>query len=242
MPTPPTDREALIAALAEQARSDAPGPEPELEELLDYLAGRLSPDEAQRIERQIAASPETSRALLDLADLEAATATAGEQRPAELPVMAGWRDLKNQLPDAKAGPRRLPALLPAIAAALLLTTLGLGWWVWQLERELRRPVANVVSLELPFDSRAGGEKTAEVPPDTPLRLVIKPPERCSGYTAEVEGPGRGDRQTIEDLEPNESGLLTPQLSYPEPGLYTLRLWGCEPRRELGERRFRIVRG
>ncbi|HYN20705.1 MAG TPA: hypothetical protein VE078_07085, partial [Thermoanaerobaculia bacterium] len=89
-----TDAAALIAALAEEARQGAgEAREPEPEELLDYLAGRLSAEEEESMARQLVASPAAARALLDLADLEAAEAAAGSQ-PAELAAHAGWRDLQ----------------------------------------------------------------------------------------------------------------------------------------------------
>src|SRR5215216_3938761 len=117
-PAPSTDRDALIAALAEQAQSDAPDapgmPEPEPEELLDYLAGRLAPEDEQRIARRLVADPAAARSLLDLAEIQAAGATAGE-RPAELAVLASWRDIRDRLPGAWL--RRSPAWLPAIAAS-----------------------------------------------------------------------------------------------------------------------------
>jgi hypothetical protein len=240
MPTPSTDRDALLAALAEQARSDAPGaPEPEPEELLDYLADRLAPEEAQRIERRLVASPAAARALLDLAELEAAGAAAGE-RPTEIPVRAGWRDLQDRLPEARPRPRRPPPFQSMIAAALLVATLGLGARVWTLQEELHRPVANLASLELLSDSRAGEDRSIEVAPGQPLRLVLSPAARCPTYSAEVAGPRSGDRQTIEGLERDERGRLTLLLRL-EPGSYGLRLAGCAPRRTLEEHRFRIAR-
>nr|MDP9122821.1 hypothetical protein [Acidobacteriota bacterium] len=62
---PRTDSAALVAALAERSRGGAPSAAPEPEELLDYLAGRLSPEDEERIGRQLAADPEAARALLD---------------------------------------------------------------------------------------------------------------------------------------------------------------------------------
>src|SRR5437660_12743030 len=99
MTRPPTDRDALIAALAEQARSGAPPGDPDPEELLDFLAGTLPPEDERRVDRQLSASPEAARALLDLADFEAAGAAAGTQPP-ELAVRAAWRDLRERLPVA----------------------------------------------------------------------------------------------------------------------------------------------
>jgi hypothetical protein len=240
MTRPPlTDPEALIAALAEQARSGAPSGEPEPEELLDYLAGRLSPENEERLGRQLAASPEAARALLDLADLEAAGAAAG-QAPAELAVHAGWRDLKERLPATMPWYRRLPPMLSSIAAALLLvTTLGLGGWVSKLRGELSRPVANVSRLELASGSRAGREPAVAVAAGAPLLLVLDPAERCPSYTAEVEGLGGRDRQTLPGLEQDPRGRLCLLLRL-APGSYRLRLTGCEPRRQLEEHSFRIT--
>jgi hypothetical protein len=238
-PAPSTDRKALIAALAEQARSDAPErSSPEPEELLDYLAGRLGPEDEQRIARQLAADPTATGALLDLAELESAGAKAGE-RPTEILALAGWREFGDRLPDAAFRPRRYPPVLSAIAASLLVATLGLGSWVGRLQSELHRPIANLPSLELPSGSRAAREPVLELPSGAPLRLVLAPAERCPSYAAEVEGPRSGYRQTIEGLERDGLGRLTLLLRL-EPGPYGLRLLGCVPRRELEEHRFRIM--
>jgi hypothetical protein len=240
MPTPRTDAEALIAALAEQARSAAgETPDPEPEELLDYLAGRLAPEDEQRLGRELLVSPAATGALLDLADLEAAGAVAGEARPAELAVRAGWRDLEGRLPIAAPRSRRPPFWLAAVAASLLVTTAGLGSWVWRLQDELRRPIANVKSLELASGSRAGREPAVALSPGAPFRLVLDPAERCPTYTATIEGPGDGDRRTIAGLQPDERGRLT-LLLRGRPGSYRLSLAGCEPRRELEEHPFRIT--
>jgi hypothetical protein len=240
MPTPRTDAEALIATLAEQARSAAgENPDPEPEELLDYLAGRLTPEDEQRLDRELLASPAATRALLDLADLEAAGAVAGEARPAELAVRAGWRDLEGRLPGAAVRSRRPPVWLAAIAASLLVTIVGLGSWVWRLQDELRRPVGNVKSLELASGSRAGREPVVALSPGAPFRLVLDPAERCPTYTARIDGPGDRDRRTVEGLEPDERGRLT-LLLRGQSGSYRLSLAGCEPRRELEEHQFRIT--
>lgn len=243
--SPPTDREALAALLAEQARSDASpaAAEPEPEELLDYLAGRLPPAEAQRIERLLVANPEAARALLDLAELEAA-GTAAEDRPAELAALAGWRDLQSRLPGARSSPRRLPPWLSTIAASFLLVAVGgLGWKVRSQERELSRPIVNPVNAELHAKTRASLGKSYELAPGAPFRVVlVLGAERCPLYTAELKVPGAGGAQTIEGLRRDEQGRIA--LTWPrglEPGSYDLRLLGCEPRRELQENRFRIVR-
>lgn len=236
MPPSSTDREALIAALSEEARS-AGGEPPEPEELLAYLEGRLSPEDEQRLDRQLVASPDAARALLDLADFEAAETEAGS-RPPDVAVHAGWRDLERRLPVVQPWPRRLSAaLLPGIAAALLVATVGLGSWVGKLQSELHRPVPNLETLDLTL-SRADEGETIGIPAGAPLRLLLESPESCAGYEAEVEGPEPGNPWTI-PLKEDEEGYLTLMLQRLEPGPYRLRLYGCEPRRELEEHRFRI---
>jgi len=235
MPPPRTDREALIAALAEEARRAAPeSPDPEPEELLDYLDGRLAPEDEERVGRQLAASPEAAQALLDLEELEAATVQAGTG-PADLAARAGWRDFQSRLPEAAPRSHHPPAWLTAIAAALLIATIGLSAWVLRLQGSMRQPIANVPSLDLISDGR-GTEPVATVPPGVPLLLRLSPAERCPVYTAEVSGPG--DHWTVEGWRRDTRGNLTLQVAG-EPGPYELRLLGCEPRRELEEHHFRI---
>ena len=240
MSRPPTDREALIAALAEEARSGlgAEGRQPEPEQLLDFLAGGLDPEEEERLSRLFAASPEASRALLDVADFEAAGAAAG-QGPSDLAARAGWRDLEKRLPDARPWFRRLPPLLSTIAAALLVSTVGLGFWGLRLQEKRNHPVANLRSLTLTV-TRAGTEPAAVPAPGDPVRLVMVPTvRRCPTYEAVLEGPQPGDRRTIRGLTPDERELLS-SLLYLDPGSYGLRLYGCEPRQEAGNYTFRVT--
>jgi hypothetical protein len=155
--------------------------------------------------------------------------------PADLAARAGWRDFQSRLPASAPRPRHLPAWLPAIAASLLIATIGLSGWVWRLQGALRQPVANVPSLELISEGR-GTEPVATVPLGVPLLLRLSPAERCPIYVAEVSGPG--DHWTVEGLRRDARGNLTLQVAG-EPGHYELRLLGCEPRREVEEYRFRI---
>ena len=70
--------------------------------------------------------------------------------------------------------------------------------------------------------------------------MLPPVEDCPRYQAELEQPGR-KRWNGQGLKKDTSGNLTLELLRPEPGSYRLRLSGCEPRRELEEHRFRVVR-
>jgi hypothetical protein len=242
---PPTDPEALVAALADAARrADAAAPEPEPEELLDYLAGRLAPEAEERVRRHLVASPDAARALLELAELEGAkerAATADRTAPADLVARAGWRDLQTRLRPA-AGSRRgwLTPSLAAAAAALLVTTVGLGLRLRDLQRTRDLPVANLTDLELGAATRAGAEPTATLPPGAPLRLVLQPFAVCDDYEAVLSGPAPGEGETVRGLRRDPLGLVTVLLR-PEPGSYALQLRGCEPRRLLEEHDFVVAR-
>jgi hypothetical protein len=244
MSRPTDDAEALRGVLAGEAESEAgAGPEsgdPEPEELLDYLAGRLPPEGEARVGRRLVASPAAARALLDLAGFVDAAAEAGSAPP-KLAARAGWRDLRGRLGDAARRSRPLPPLAMGLAAALLAVAVGLGAWVWRLKATEHRPVGNLTSLELAAGLRSGEEQAVELPGGAPLRLVIEPSERCAVYEAVVEGPRPGERATIRDLARGKGGQLTVLFRRLRPGDYSLRLLGCEPRRELEQHRFRVAR-
>lgn len=111
MTRPNPELEALTAALAERAREQAggaggsaPAALPEPEEMLDYLAGRLEDEDAQRIERLVVAEPEAARMLLDLADFEMAGAEAGAEADSPARSEAGGETEANPGAGAAAEP------------------------------------------------------------------------------------------------------------------------------------------
>lgn len=263
------DTEALAAALAERAREDAagtgvaasggpapggpaPAAEPDPEELLDYLAGRLPPEQMERVERRLVSDPAAAGALLDLADLEAAGREAGaraeggdgapaEPPPADLAVEAGWRELRGRLPAEDAPKRRpIPRAPWLAAAAMAVVALGLGWRVSDLDRELNRPVALAASLQLQAGARsAAAAEEIALPADGWLELAIEPAELCDEpYRAVIEGPGAGDRHTVEALRWTEPGLVRIALRA-GPGRYRVTLAGCGAAPQ--EHAFRVVR-
>lgn len=250
MDNSPRDSEILAEILGERARRDAeaegadldPATAPEPEELLDLLEDRLPPQEARRLERRVLADPEAAQALLDLAELAEAEASAGAGRPPEVATHAGWRDFQSRLEEKERKPRRTPPWLMAVAAALLVAAVGLSAWVWTF-RDDPAPtlVANLPTLELAADVR-GEETVVPLAPREPLRLVLAPAERCPTYRASVQwtGPaGATWTRPVEGLVRDRLGRVTLLLSG-EPGAYTLALSGCDPPRELESHRFRIV--
>lgn len=251
------DARALIETLAARAKAEADaGGLPDAvgagagqadpEELLAYLRGELAPADEERLARRLVADPAAARALLDLAELEAAAGAADEGHLADPETRAGWRDLQQRLPQPPPAPQPpihrswLPAwLLPAAAALLLLTSGGLALRVAQLERALREPAA-VTVLEL-VASRSDAPRV-EVAPGGWLALTLDPGlaagESCGDLSAELTGPDAAPRAVAVAVDAD--GLVNVLLPRPEPGIHRLRLGGCEPRRTLAEHRFRVV--
>jgi hypothetical protein len=247
---PPTDAEAMAEVLAERAREHA-GPQrgdPEPEELLDYLEGRLSPEAEAAMGRRLLASPSATRDLLDLSEL--AAAGGGEEGAAEEPsdladfgARAGWRDLRRRLGDetqaasGRRASRAVPALA-ALAAGLFVAVVGLSLQLWRGGPD--DALANVRTLELEQGLRSDRVPAVAAAPGEYFRGVLFPPEPCPVYRAEIAGPGGAEVTRLDDLRRDELDQLS-FLFRGAPGRYTLRLFGCEPERELSSYGFEIAR-
>lgn len=260
-----TDPEALIAALAEDARRRAAGagagagagasaagvaeaggtrwPEPDPDQLLDYLEGRLPPEEAAKLERRLVADPAAARALADLAELSSAE-TAEPAAAAGLAVHAGWRDFEKRRLGGdrkrRRGGRWTPWLV-GFAAAASLAAVVLGARVSTLQRELGRPVPVMASLDLHAGTRAGGLEPEEVEVAEGARLLVTfEPEPCDSYRARIVPEAGGGEVAVPGLARDAQGLVMFHWP-PAPGVYELTLTGCDPPRELESHRIRIVR-
>lgn len=246
------DEAALAEALAARLRRDAAaapgtgagaGEPPDAEELLAYLDGSLEPAHEARLARRLVDDPQAARALLDLADLDRAASGAAPAVP-DLETRRAWRELRSRLPAAGATGDRSAAgagqrWWAATAAALLLVSLGLGSWVWELRQAQQQPVANLRTLELAATRQGGGAADVELAPGAPLLVVLEPVASCAAYRLTLDGPGAGAPRVLPDLRRDDRGLLTLLLTG-EPGRYVLRLSGCDPPRPLQEHAFRIV--
>ena len=140
-----TEDDDELAAELSAHLTRPPGTEdemPEAEELLAYLDGSLPPDEEARVGKRLVEDPRAARALLDLAELDAAARGPVPAAP-DLAARSAWRELRGRLGDRPeaAGPPggreplhgagrsaegtvwwRRPALWAAAAAALLSDT------------------------------------------------------------------------------------------------------------------------
>lgn len=243
MDAPTRDRQLLGELLAPPA--DPPVAAPDSETLVDYLAGRLGEPEADRVRAWVAARPEAATRLLELAPF--ATATPPSDAVADFETRAAWRDFERRLradetaavePGAVRRPGRWQA---AIAAVFVLTAGGLALRVWQLEGALRRPIANLRTLELVGETRAGATPARfAIVAGEPFRVALFPaalPAGCVAYDAVLRDDRGVPLAEIAGLAPDPRGRLDLLLAG-EPGGRRLELEACGESR--GEFRFELV--
>ncbi len=230
------------------------------DELAAYHAGGLPPEEERRVQDHLVACRECADLLLDLDGLGDASFGADEDLPpnAAETVWAGVREqIRREEPARPAtvvsleSRRARPAVAPrwwqALAASLLIATVGLSVWVASLRRtvdELSRPQVNAPVLDLYPEGRARrgvATSTPEVPPDARLfTLILSPAQRGAweDYEAEISDADGAVVWTARGLRPNAFGSFS--LTLPRKALgageHRLRLFGLSrnTREPIGE--------
>lgn len=248
---PTTDSRALTEVLGERARQDGAGSEPTTEELVAHLEGRLSDDEAAALERRLAASPEATRDLLDLAELMEVEESLArdDDAPADLEVEKGWRDFHRRRgrldgddasgavgrgPSRSSGPVVARYAGVAAVAAVAVAALALGVWIGGLGldpggSDAPAVLEGVGATATLFADRSGQGATVELAPGERALLTLDPGERCPEYRVEIDGAG--DAGSLTGLTRDPSGSLV-VLFAGEPGAHRVRILGCQPEREL----------
>lgn len=209
----------------------------EPDELAAYQAGALAAEDEERMLGHLVVCPECSGLLLDLEalmkpkpDADAIVSDHGKA--------AVWRNLRETI-HRDEGRRRAfaPFWLQAIAAALLVSTVGLSIWVGSLRRtvdELSRPQVNAPVLDLYAGTVRGGESAAPglaVPRGARFFTLILNPagrRRFERYQVEiVPAQGGAVAWSGRDLKPNAYGsfsLIVPRRAL-DAGDYRVRLLG-----------------
>jgi hypothetical protein len=175
---------AVRELAAETAAHTVSHPPPE--ELFDYQERRLGDEAAERVRDHLATCPRCSRLVLDQASFPELEAAAGSRTFSADAVARSWETFRRRLdregirlPPAETRPRPRPplrfdlrGLLPAAAAALLLVSVGLSFWVRSLYERLEersRPAAHVFLVDL---VPAGGQTVRDRDPEA----VVEVPE------------------------------------------------------------------
>jgi hypothetical protein len=216
-----------------------PGAHPDPERLAAYHAGELSPEEEGRVQDHLALCRECAALLLDLdgladPDFGAGTDLSGKE--------AVWRNLREEMaPRALVVPLRRPVRssprwLQALAASLLVATLGLSLWVASLRRtvaDLSSPEPNAPVLDLYSSGTRGDGSPAPVLTVSgharffTLILNVAGQRRYERYRVEILRAGGGKVWENREIEPFSFGSfsLTIPRSAAGPGDYRVRLFG-----------------
>jgi len=223
---------------------------PEPATLAAYHAGELTGEEEARLQDHLVSCRECAALLLDLDGLADPGFGAGSLSPADQEALWGriQGEVRKEAPPPAPAPlapviplRRPPASprsagsprwLQALAASLLIATLGLSGWVVSLRHELSRPQANAKVVELFSGAARSEERSYVVPADAPRRftlvLHLSGADRAARYRMEIV---RADGARVADvpglLLDAKLGTLSLELSRDEigPGDYRLRLFG-----------------
>lgn len=226
-----SERDELKEALAEML--PPAGSHPGAEELVAYHEGRLSPADETRVQDHLLACRECAELLADLEGLGDPDFGAGEALRDDAGQIV-WEGVRKEIaPASKVVPfrPRAPRWLQALAAVLLLSTLGLGAWVSVLVdrvQELSSPQLNAPVLDL-YPSSTRGETSLSaraVPPDARLfTVILNPAGRPAhpGYGVEIADSGGTVVWQEEGLKPNPYGSFSLTL----------------PRSTLGDGEFRV---
>lgn len=222
---------SLRNELAEGLEAEAPqGPHPGADELIAYHAGELGEKDAGSLQEHLASCRECLDHLLDL---EAFVAAGHKPRGgvADLGAEATLRSLRGKA-------RRSWPVREALAAALLVLAMGLGWWGAEqraLVRELREsaagmaePQVNALIFDLsatPVRGPAGEQPTLELPDGSgsvTLILHLGEDPGTESLAVELEDPG-GRTVWRGRSEVSEFGTLSLWLprSFLEEGTYRL---------------------
>lgn len=223
---------------------------PEPETLAAYHAGELTADEEQRLQDHLLSCRECSDLLLDLDGLADPGFGAGSLAPADQEAL--WGRIQGEIgkepeekPLAPVVPLHRPSptsgsprWLQALAAALLVATVGLSAWVASLQRTVSelsqaQPNPSVIQLS-PATTRSGrGSRGEGIATDDSRRLILVlylpgPPARATPYRAEIVRQDGGKVLEIQGLVFKEKlDGVTLELSRDElaPGDYRLLLFG-----------------
>jgi putative zinc finger protein len=214
---------------------------PEPETLAAYHAGELTADEERRLQEHLLACRECSGLLLDLDGLADPGFGAGSLPPADQAALWGriqGEIKKEETPSAPVVPLRRPAIpvasprwLQALAAALLIATVGLSAWVVSLQRTLSersQPQVNTPLAYLFSGTSRSPRPEISTSVDTPIfDLILQPPKARSTnrYRVEITRAGGEIVWRRDGIAPDPLGLvrlkLTPGML--GPGRYQIRL-------------------
>lgn len=197
----PSGWEGPVRAVATELKGERGG-HPTPDELLDYHADDLAPEERERIEDHLALCADCARTVLDLGSFPAVEPRREADRLSRPEIALEWQRFAAQLPARPpARPRRLaaPAWAYATAAVFAAAAVGLGIWAWSLSAAVERlaaptarlHVADLLSEDAVVRAEGEAETVVQIPRGSErvvLLLNLTTGERLDGIAVEVTGP------------------------------------------------------
>ncbi len=262
------DMEVALREFA--ARTTEPDVHPGPEDLFAYLDRDLQEDAVERIREHLAFCPRCSRLVLDLENFPNVKPLHGKP-PSRATVSRSWEvfrerihegalesgDLEMAEPWASAGPLAsrplfvIRDLLPAIAAVLLILSIGLSGLVVSLRKrvgELSRPEVHVLLADLVPVGEAGiRARDSSVDIRVPgwadrviIILNLFESSVYSEYHVEISDASQTSRRMVwshQDLRrsPDRNFVLELPREFLPPGRYRIDLFGVD-----GERRVQLA--
>lgn len=206
---------ALRALVEEQRRGLSAHPTPE--ELISYHGSELSVEEEKHVQDHLVLCRECTALLLDLAAFPALD-QEGARQLSDAEVAAAWRALQPQLRRQEAPGISAPSwwqrfsegfslvrLSYALAASLLVVSLGLGAWIVSLWRENQRLAAG-------FNEQLAEQERAVTAATKSLEEARQRLEEASSRSEQYETQIAELRQTVDELS-------QPQINTPVTDLY-----------------------
>lgn len=228
-----TLRTAVEAIMA--ARRDELGEPPRPDELLAYRDGTLPPAERTLVEEKIAAFPEATAALLDLARFPDVAPAPGVRQVTDEEIAADWQQLRARRErerQAEPAPSRTPPRYlqaAALAAALLLGALGGLLLGRGALAPAARPTAgtDLVALAPDGSEAVTRSETATIAAGTPhlLLLAAGGVEPLPAYSLAIHDASGRVAWSQARVSPTGEGLVTVLLpaGFLPPGSYRLSL-------------------
>ena len=146
------DLDRRLARLFEASRREGPEEHPAPEKLSAYQANELPPEEADDIQEHLIQCTFCTDLLLNLERfLEPSEEDSAPKGVVDLGTELGWRKVQTEvgwkeLPGEVSRLRKHLRVLQAIAAALLIGTMGLAAYAFRLHEDLKAPQVTFLAL------------------------------------------------------------------------------------------------
>ena len=245
---------AAVKRWAEEARRQE-GEHPAPERLVAYAGGGLEEAEAEELRDHLALCRECSRQVLELRAFPGSAPAADVPELSPREVEREWRRLWGSVQAAEPRPAawqrvgpRAPWVPWALAAGLLVTTLGASAWVVALQRRLGEPAQPRTDAVLVEWTATGGTLRGEPVVSSaaaPLVVAVQAAPRRDegGFRWEIVGAGgrRVWRSPPLPRPARDRFVLQLPAHFLAPGGYRLRLTASGPQgsRELAVQELRI---